>query len=98
MTANKSTEGGELDLSKVAPQSRKEHAQAFDERAQAERDALQRPDGRRLRRKGRTENLSLKVKPEDLATLHRIAAAEDITMTEVIVRAIAMYDKALRGK
>lgn len=93
MTANKPTTSGELDISALKPDSRS----SYEERSKLERDALQRPDGRHRRRKGRTETLSLKTKPETIATIHRISTVEDITMTEVVERAIALYDKALKG-
>jgi hypothetical protein len=55
-------------------------------------------DGRSLRRTGRTEPFSTKVKPETLETIHRIAAAEGMTMVKVLEAAINLYDRQLRGK
>lgn len=93
MTASKSTESAALDLSTMQGTSRRE----FEERAKAERETLHHQDGRSLRKRSRTKNLSLKVKPETVHTLHRIVSVEGGTMTDIVERAIALYDAQLRG-
>lgn len=84
---------GEIDISKLAPKSRGAH----ELREDLENQSLRRPDGRNLRRKGRTETLSTKTSRVTIDTIQRIAMAEGKTMVEVIEAAVAMYDRHLRG-
>ena len=96
MTTSSSTkkpDAGELDISRLAPTSRRAH----EEREEAERDALKRTDGRTLRRKGRTETLSTKTTPETIQAIQRIATAEGMTMVEVVEKAVEVLDRHLRG-
>jgi hypothetical protein len=86
---------GEIDLAKITPQSRRD---AHIEREQAEQAALQRKDGRRLRHKGRTANLSFKVKPETVELVQRISQVEGMSMVETLERALDLLDKTLKGK
>jgi hypothetical protein len=102
MTAASSTklvplprDAGEIDLDQIGPQSRA--GSAHIEREQAEAEALKRTDGRTLRRKGRTETLSTKVKPETIQLIQRIAAAEGKTMVEVLEWALELLDRHLKG-
>ena len=53
----------------------------------------QRIDGRTLRRRNRTENLSTKVRLATIQTIQKIAAAERVAMVDVIERAIDAYDR-----
>jgi hypothetical protein len=100
MTASSSTKGpapadaGELDVSRLQPRTR---GAAHEEREAAERATLGRQDGRKLRRTNRTETLSTKVRPETLQTIHRIAGTQGMTMVEVIEKAIANFERHLKG-
>lgn len=85
---------GEIDMDAMRPVSRAAHV----EREELERAAITRPDGRKLRTKGRTATLSTKVRPELIETIQRIATVEGKTMVEVIEMAVDMVDKSLRGK
>lgn len=86
---------GEIDVTTLRPKTRGE---AHAERETAELEALNgKVDGRHLRRKGRTQTLSTKVKPETMATLHRIVQAHGMTMVEAIETAVAMLDRHLKG-
>lgn len=100
MTAASSTKvvplpQGEIDVTTLRPKTRGE---AHVERERAELDALNtKIDGRTLRRRGRTQTLSTKVKPETMAVLHRIVQAHNMTMVEVIEQSVEMFDRHLRG-
>jgi hypothetical protein len=48
-------------------------------------------DGRSLRATGRTAQLSTRVTPEKLHLLRQLAARDQITMAEVIERALDLY-------
>jgi hypothetical protein len=85
---------GEIDVSTLAPQSRQAHR----EREEAEQQAIKRHDGRHLRRKGRTANLSFKVKPETVALIQRISQVEGMSMVETLEHALDLLDKTLKGK
>jgi hypothetical protein len=85
---------GEIDVSTLGPQSRQAHR----EREQAQQQALKRPDGRHLRRKGRTANLSFKVKPETVSLIQRLSQVEGISMVETLERALDLLDKTLKGQ
>ena len=50
-------------------------------------------DGRSLRATGRTAQLSTRVQPETLQQLRQLAARDQITMAEVIERALDLYAK-----
>jgi hypothetical protein len=67
-------------------------------REQAERAGMSRIDGRSLRRTGRTETLSFKVKPETVSLVQKIAAVEQITMVEALERALEHYDRMMKGQ
>jgi hypothetical protein len=95
MIKNIASTEGEIDISKIGPQSR---ASAHHEREQAEKQALRRPDGRDLRRKNRTENLSFKVRMETVKLIQGIARSEGISMVETLERALALLDKTLKGQ
>ena len=86
---------GEIDVTRLQPQSRR--GAAHIEREQAEQEALKRTDGRTLRRKGRTATLSTKTKHDTIETIQRIAKVEGLTMVEVIEKAVELYDRKLRG-
>jgi hypothetical protein len=58
---------------------------------------MTRVDGRTLRRKSRNVTLSTKTKEETMQTIQRIAAAESMTMVEVIEKAVELFDRHLRG-
>jgi hypothetical protein len=45
---------------------------------------MERRDGRYLRRKGGTANLSFKVKPESVALIQKISQAEGKSMVEIL--------------
>jgi hypothetical protein len=70
--------------------------------ASAERRPLEkvvaRTDGRSARGKGKTETVNYRVTPEWKNKLARLAAEEKITMTEVLERALDVYDKSHRRK
>jgi hypothetical protein len=59
---------------------------------------IKHPDGRHLRRKGRSSNLSFKVKPETVALIQRISQAEGKSMVETLEWALDLLDKTLKGK
>jgi hypothetical protein len=63
-----------------------------------ERAGMSRIDGRSLRRTGRTETLSFKVKPETVSLVQKIAAVEQITMVEALERALEHYDRMMKGQ
>jgi len=100
MTAASSTKvvplpNGDIDVTALRPRTRGE---AHVERERAELEALgNKVDGRTLRRRGRTQTLSTKVRPETVATLHRIVQAHNMTMVEAIEQAVEMLDRHLRG-
>lgn len=48
-------------------------------------------DWRSLRASGRTAQLATRIKPEALARLRQLAARDEITMAEVIERALDLY-------
>lgn len=85
--------GGEIDLSALKPTARRAH----EEREQAEAQALQKTDGRTLRRRGRSETFSTKTTLEVIQTIQRIAQVEGVGMVDVFEAAIRDYDKRLRG-
>lgn len=90
-----STKGieGPIDINKLAPKGRNAH----EVREDLENNQLRRPDGRHLRRKGRTETLSTKTSRITIETIQRIAQGEGKSMVEVIEEAVALYDRHIRG-
>lgn len=85
---------GEIDVSTLKPNSRKAH----EERADLEAKAMNKVDGRTLRRRGRTETFSTKTTRDVIETVQRIAQAEGVPMVEVFEAAIKAYDRALKGQ
>lgn len=94
MTA-KSTDEGELDLLRLKDLAKRDAA-GIRERAEAE--GLARRDGRKRRRKNRTDLISYRVKPETRAAIERLAEAEDCSYVEIVERAIELLDRTLTGK
>jgi hypothetical protein len=86
---------GEIDISSLQPKSRRD---ADREREIAEREALEKFDGRSLRRRGRTETFSTKLRPQTIALIRSMAIATGKSMVEVIEEALEAYDMQLKGK
>lgn len=92
-SASTKKDAGEIDLAALQAPSRRAH----EERANAEEAALRKVDGRTLRRRGRTETFSTKTTRDVIETIQRIASIEGISMVDVVERAVADYDRKLRG-
>lgn len=93
MSSASTKDMGEIDVTTLKPSSRRAH----EERAELEARGLSKVDGRTLRRRGRTVTFSTKTTPDTIKAIQRIAMAENLTMVEVLERAIEIYAKSLRG-
>lgn len=67
-----------------------------EDRAELEDEARARVDGRTLRRKGRTEQLLLRITPERRQQVERLAQEMGLTFTEVSERGWDLLEKTLK--
>jgi hypothetical protein len=70
---------------------------ASDERRPREK-VVSRSDGRSARSKGKTITVNYRVTPEWKKQLEALAKEEEVTMTEVLERALELYGKSRKRK
>ena len=95
MTSDSTNAGGALSLRDLQPQSRKD---ADTEREAAERLGVVKLDGRKRRKLGRTEPISVRTFPEIKNLINAMAEAEGKSYVEIIEKAIRELDKAMKGR
>jgi hypothetical protein len=95
MNAKSTEDSGEINVEDLKPVARRDAAGI---RERAEASAFQKIDGRKRRRKGRTELISVRVYPRIREVIERMAIAEDRSFVEVIEDAIDMRERAMKGK
>ena len=91
----KSTDVGEINIEDLKPVSRRDAAGI---RERAEASAFQKTDGRKRRRKGRTELISMRVYPRIREAIERMAIAEDRSFVEVLEDAIELRERIMKGQ
>jgi len=87
----------ELDTSSIATllkRKRKTPGATLDERKAAEKPAMSKTDGRRLRRTGRDVAINMKVTPEFKKRLYEASRRGGVPMVVIIERALEAYEKA----
>jgi hypothetical protein len=92
--STKSTDTGEIDIESLRPPARRDAAGI---RERAEASAFTKTDGRKRRRKGRTELISVRVYPRIREAIERMAIAEERSFVEVIEDAIELRERILKG-
>jgi hypothetical protein len=95
MTTDSTSSAGALSLKGLEPLSRKD---ADTEREAAERFGVVKLDGRKRRKLGRTEPISVRTFPEIKNLINAMAEAEGRSYVEIIEDAIRTRHNSLKGQ
>lgn len=71
---------------------------ARDERARAEAETRAKVDGRKLRRKGRTEQVGIRITPEARERLERLSQLHGLSFAEVVEKSLVLLEKQTKGR
>jgi hypothetical protein len=79
-------------LADLAPRS------ARDDRAKAEAETVAKVDGRKLRRKNRTEQMAFRFTPERRAQLEKLSLATGLSFVDLVERGLDLIEEQERRK